>query len=66
MNSSLVTNEVPVESFQKLSFPLMRADTQFSVVEASLKGYQKWIAAHGRSPQQDVSNYYLTIHEKLH
>lgn len=32
----------------------MRADTQFSVVEAALKGYQKWIIAHGRSPQQDV------------
>lgn len=42
----------------------MRADTQFSVVEASLKGYQKWIAAHGRSPQQDVSNYHFTLHEK--
>ncbi|KAH8693974.1 putative nuclear import and export protein Msn5 [Talaromyces proteolyticus] len=42
-----------IESFQKLSFPLMRADTQFSVVEAALKGYQKWIIAHGRSPQQD-------------
>lgn len=32
----------------------MRADTQFSVVEATLKGYQKWIIAHGRSPQEDV------------
>lgn len=32
----------------------MRADTQFSVVEATLKGYQKWILAHGRSPQEDV------------
>ncbi|OKL56700.1 hypothetical protein UA08_08012 [Talaromyces atroroseus] len=42
-----------VASFQKLSFPLMRADTQFSVVEATLKGYQKWIIAHGGSPQQD-------------
>lgn len=41
----------------------MRADTQFSVVEASLKGYQKWVAAHGRSPQHDVSNYHLTLYE---
>uniref|UniRef100_A0A093XXU9 Exportin-5 C-terminal domain-containing protein n=1 Tax=Talaromyces marneffei PM1 TaxID=1077442 RepID=A0A093XXU9_TALMA len=42
-----------VATFQKASFPLMRADTQFSVVEATLKGYQKWIIAHGRSPQED-------------
>jgi len=32
----------------------MRADTQFTVVEATLKGYNKWVAAHGRMPQQDV------------
>jgi hypothetical protein len=24
------------------------------VVEATLKGYQKWIIIHGRMPQQDV------------
>lgn len=32
----------------------MRADTQFSVVEAVLKGYSKWVSAHGKVPQQDV------------
>lgn len=32
----------------------MRADTQFAVVEATLKGYGKWVAAHGKLPQQDV------------
>lgn len=44
--------------------PLMRADTQFAVVEATLKGYNKWVLAHGKMPQQDVciprfSRYYL-------
>ncbi|KAL2219423.1 armadillo-type protein [Thermoascus aurantiacus ATCC 26904] len=49
-------NGVPpfsVETFKKTSTPLMRADTQFTVVEATLKGYNKWVAAHGRMPQQD-------------
>ena len=32
----------------------MRADTQFTVVEATLKGYIKWVATHGQKPQQDV------------
>ncbi|KAE8154009.1 armadillo-type protein [Aspergillus avenaceus] len=41
------------KSFSKSSIPLMRADTQFAVVEATLKGYNKWVAAHGRMPQQD-------------
>ncbi|KAF9892935.1 hypothetical protein FE257_000527 [Aspergillus nanangensis] len=41
------------QSFSKSSIPLMRADTQFAVVEATLKGYNKWVAAHGRMPQQD-------------
>jgi hypothetical protein len=35
----------------------MRADTQFSVVEATLKGYNKWVAAHGQMPQQDVNQF---------
>ncbi|KAB8229169.1 hypothetical protein ETB97_002516 [Aspergillus alliaceus] len=42
-----------VKSFSKSSVPLMRADTQFAVVEATLKGYNKWVSAHGRMPQQD-------------
>lgn len=50
----IFANIKAVATFQKASFPLMRADTQFSVVEATLKGYQKWIIAHGRSPQEDV------------
>ena len=40
----------------------MRADTQFAVVEATLKGYGKWVVAHGKIPQQDVrrtSLFYL-------
>ncbi|PWY92679.1 hypothetical protein BO70DRAFT_425351 [Aspergillus heteromorphus CBS 117.55] len=42
-----------VKSFSKSSIPLMRADTQFAVVEATLKGYNKWVSAHGKMPQQD-------------
>ncbi|PLB38415.1 karyopherin MSN5 [Aspergillus candidus] len=42
-----------VKSFSKSSIPLMRADTQFAVVEATLKGYNKWVYAHGKMPQQD-------------
>jgi exportin-5 len=42
-----------VEMFRKTSFPLMRADTQFTVVEATLKGCTKWVATHGQKPQQD-------------
>jgi len=43
-----------VTTFSKSSIPLMRADTQFAVVDATLKGYNKWISAHGKTPQQDV------------
>ncbi|RAL10804.1 karyopherin MSN5 [Aspergillus homomorphus CBS 101889] len=42
-----------IKSFSKSSVPLMRADTQFAVVEATLKGYNKWVSAHGKMPQQD-------------
>ncbi|CEJ57237.1 Putative Nuclear import and export protein Msn5 [Penicillium brasilianum] len=31
----------------------MRADAQFAVVEAVIKGFNKWIEAHGKAPQQD-------------
>lgn len=44
----------PVQNFSKSSIPLMRADAQFAVVEAVIKGYNKWIGAHGKAPQQDV------------
>ncbi|GIJ87516.1 hypothetical protein Asppvi_006424 [Aspergillus pseudoviridinutans] len=42
-----------VKTFSKNSLTLMRADTQFAVVEATLKGYNKWVSAHGKMPQQD-------------
>lgn len=32
----------------------MRADAQFAVVEAVIKGFNKWIEVHGKAPQQDV------------
>ncbi|KEY78786.1 nuclear import and export protein Msn5 [Aspergillus fumigatus] len=42
-----------VKTFSKNSLSLMRADTQFAVVEATLKGYNKWVSGHGKMPQQD-------------
>ncbi|KAJ5472893.1 hypothetical protein N7530_006894 [Penicillium desertorum] len=42
-------------TFSKSSIPLMRADAQFAVVEAVIKGYNKWISAHGKAPQRDES-----------
>ncbi|KAL1989471.1 hypothetical protein VTN49DRAFT_7282 [Thermomyces lanuginosus] len=47
------TEPFSAANFKKSSIPLMRADTQFSVVEATLKGYQKWTVALGRTPQDD-------------
>ncbi|KAG5288663.1 nuclear import and export protein Msn5 [Histoplasma capsulatum G186AR] len=40
-------------TFKKHSLPLLQADTQFTVVEATLRGFSKWVEAHGNSPQQD-------------
>lgn len=42
-----------VASYSKNSMPVLRVDAQFTVVEAALKGYMKWRAAHGSKPQQD-------------
>ncbi|KAJ5192543.1 hypothetical protein N7449_008685 [Penicillium cf. viridicatum] len=42
-------------TFSKSSIPLMRADAQFAVVEAVIKGYNKWVSAHGKAPQRDES-----------
>ncbi|KAJ5565967.1 hypothetical protein N7535_007605 [Penicillium sp. DV-2018c] len=44
-----------IETFSKSSIPLMRADAQFAVVEAVIKGYNKWVSAHGKAPQRDES-----------
>lgn len=54
-----------MKTFSKSSIPLMRADTQFAVVEATLKGYNKWVSSHGKTPQQDVwisFLYYMKIY----
>ncbi|EER44565.1 nuclear import and export protein Msn5 [Histoplasma capsulatum H143] len=40
-------------TFKKHSLPLLQADTQFTVVEATLRGFSKWVEAHGNSPQED-------------
>lgn len=42
-----------MDNFNKSSISLMRADAQFAVVEAVIKGFNKWIDAHGKAPQQD-------------
>ncbi|GBF62964.1 hypothetical protein TMEN_5574 [Trichophyton mentagrophytes] len=42
-----------VATFQKQSIPALRADIQFTVVEAMLKGYLKWKGSLGSNPQQD-------------
>jgi exportin-5 len=42
-----------VSTYSKSSLPVLRVDAHFTVVEASLKGYMKWRAAHGSNPQQD-------------
>lgn len=49
-------NGVPppsIENYDKRSIPIMRFDTQFTVVEAALKGYSKWVSSRGRRPQED-------------
>ncbi|KAK2745216.1 hypothetical protein FQN55_006341 [Onygenales sp. PD_40] len=40
-------------TFKKYSIPILQADTQFAVVEATLKGFGKWVDIHGRTPQED-------------
>jgi exportin-5 len=50
-----------MESFSKSSIPLMRADAQFAVVEAVIKGYNKWVSAHGKAPQHDVKQCDLAL-----
>ncbi|EFE42128.1 hypothetical protein TRV_03128 [Trichophyton verrucosum HKI 0517] len=42
-----------VATFQKQSIPALRADIQFTVVEAMLKGYLKWKGSLGSNPQLD-------------
>jgi exportin-5 len=42
-----------VENYSKTSLPILRVDGQFTVVEATLKGYMKWRASSGRRPQED-------------
>lgn len=42
-----------VQTFSKSAISLMRADAQFAVVEAVVKGFTKWTDAHGKEPQND-------------
>ena len=43
----------------------MRADAQFAVVEAVIKGYHKWVEAHGKTPQRDVCFLNLSTEQEL-
>jgi exportin-5 len=43
----------------------MRADAQFSVVEAVIKGYNKWVSAHGKAPQRDVREWIGKMNNRL-
>ncbi|PGH11682.1 hypothetical protein AJ79_04705 [Helicocarpus griseus UAMH5409] len=40
-------------TFKKYTLPSLQADTQFTVVEATLRGFSKWVESHGKMPQQD-------------
>ncbi|KAJ5197953.1 uncharacterized protein N7498_007070 [Penicillium cinerascens] len=42
-----------MQTFSKSAISLMRADAQFAVVEAVIKGYNKWVESHGKTPQRD-------------
>lgn len=42
-----------MHNFNKSAISLMRADAQFSVVDAVIKGFNKWIDGHGKAPQQN-------------
>ncbi|KAI9825318.1 MAG: hypothetical protein M1819_000564 [Sarea resinae] len=42
-----------IESYNKNSVPNLRVDAHFTVVEAALNGYVKWVTGHGSRPQQD-------------
>ncbi|KAH0542112.1 hypothetical protein FGG08_003492 [Glutinoglossum americanum] len=41
------------ETYAKNSIPALRVDAHFTVVEAALKGYVKWVDSHGSRPQRD-------------
>ncbi|KAJ5768461.1 hypothetical protein N7533_001044 [Penicillium manginii] len=42
-----------MSTFNKSAISLMRADAQFAVVEAVVKGFNKWLDSHGKAPQND-------------
>jgi exportin-5 len=42
-----------LQNYRKSSPTVIRIDAAFTAVEAALKGYSKWVAAHGKNPQQD-------------
>ncbi|KAI9658113.1 MAG: hypothetical protein M1829_006839 [Trizodia sp. TS-e1964] len=42
-----------IENYTKNQITYLTVDAHFSVVESGLRGYIKWIAAHGSSPKSD-------------
>ncbi|CUS06929.1 unnamed protein product [Tuber aestivum] len=56
--SELYSKEPPfaVETYRKSSGPFLQLDAHFTVVEASLRGYMKWIDTVGKNPTVDQTN----------
>ena len=42
-----------IQAYTKTSVPLLRLDAQFSVIEAALKGYSKWLSHKGSSANEN-------------
>ena len=42
-----------IPAYTKTSVPLLRLDAQFSVIEAALKGYSKWLSLRSNSAAED-------------
>ncbi|KAI9707228.1 MAG: hypothetical protein M1836_000188 [Candelina mexicana] len=55
MLGTLYEGQLPFQAqmYTKNSIPVLRVDAHFTVVDAALKGYVKWVSAHGSSPQED-------------
>jgi len=45
-----------VETYRKNSGPFLQLDAHFTVVEASLRGYMKWIDTIGKNPAVNQTN----------
>lgn len=55
------SNTSKVRTYTKNSIPLLRLDAQFTVVEAALKGYAKWMSY--QAPQHNVRSIFNLYHQ---